>query len=530
MRPVLITLAFLSSTVLACQSPGDGSSSEAHLGGADVTLDGADQADAQPIDAPTGSDDGAPDSGDQGPGASCIPFTELCIGAKVYVCQGDGETVTLVEACAEGQECVDGACVTPCVPHCDGAECGDDGCGGSCGSCADGACEAGSCVVACQPDCAGLACGDDGCGGSCGTCGSGTSCGGGQCVADCVPACSGKVCGSDGCGGSCGGCPSGHSCNDGQCLAPIPSFGVLATQPVKADDCSVTTDEQGTVFWAINPPGTANNEYWRLNADNTQTLMLVKHHFDDDDFAFEGGLYHAHQAGPARYPTNSVAAQLNWSGTWASYAVASCGGFDGSENLRLGDSIYYLCDDAIRTSTISPFDGPNLQLGPVVMPVDATARNLDGYGDILVWRTTDPWETHWMDVNEPGTKHLVTGDCDGRSATTDGAYLYCTTYAAFHKMDLQTGAYVASWPKEDDLYDERLFYHDGFVYVTSRFTGAAHTIRRFSVDGGPVQTLVDSAEFDTFGDLAFSDDAAFACGMRHVSGEHTAVVLKFPLE
>lgn len=35
---------------------------------------------------------------------------------------------------------------TSCRPNCTDRVCGDDGCGGSCGTCADGACEAGVCV------------------------------------------------------------------------------------------------------------------------------------------------------------------------------------------------------------------------------------------------------------------------------------------------------------------------------------------------------------------------------------------------
>jgi len=94
-----------------------------------------------------------------------------------------------------------------CTPSCVGLECGPDGCGGTCGTCATGACVGGACT--CTPDCVGRTCGDDGCGGTCGTCTTGT-CVGGTC--SCTPNCTGRTCGDDGCGGSCGTC--GSLCTD----------------------------------------------------------------------------------------------------------------------------------------------------------------------------------------------------------------------------------------------------------------------------------------------------------------------------
>jgi hypothetical protein len=58
--------------------------------------------------------------------------------------------------CFEAATCAqiaDGVCGSgSCAPSCSGRECGDDGCGGSCGSCADGVCDAsGTCSAGC-PD------------------------------------------------------------------------------------------------------------------------------------------------------------------------------------------------------------------------------------------------------------------------------------------------------------------------------------------------------------------------------------------
>ncbi|MEC9072804.1 MAG: hypothetical protein VX938_10510, partial [Myxococcota bacterium] len=87
---------------------------------------------------------------------------EACEEAGVQICAEDGLGVLICEeaqpgclrlsqpeACADGELCLDGVCMTPCVPDCVGKACGDDGCGGSCGPacdddnpCTDDACAA----------------------------------------------------------------------------------------------------------------------------------------------------------------------------------------------------------------------------------------------------------------------------------------------------------------------------------------------------------------------------------------------------
>jgi hypothetical protein len=111
-------------------------------------------------------------------------------------------------ACATGQACIDGTCVSSCVPDCTDRECGDDGCGGSCGSCGSNEeCDDGTCVSSCVPDCTGKACGaSDGCDGICldGFCGSNEVCLAGVCHRQCLT------------DGDCGSKP-GAWCIDGAC-------------------------------------------------------------------------------------------------------------------------------------------------------------------------------------------------------------------------------------------------------------------------------------------------------------------------
>ncbi len=187
--------------------------------------------------------------------------------------------------CAEGQECMDGACLTPpsgpgceviegvagcggcdceacvcemdawccnnewdaiCVGECQDCgfclletECGNGICepGEDCALCAgdcpckpghwcnEGTCEEGECPVQCD----GKECGDDGCGGSCGECGEGTTCFEDLC---CTPWCGGMICGDDGCGGLFGECAEGDECIAGACMAPPSGPGCEPTEGV----------------------------------------------------------------------------------------------------------------------------------------------------------------------------------------------------------------------------------------------------------------------------------------------------------
>ncbi len=143
-------------------------------------------------------------------------------GCAGKVCGDNGGGYSCGE-CAEGLECVEGACQGACVPACDGKVCGDDGCGKTCGECDAGEeCSATfTCEKVCVPVCDGKDCGPDGCDGECGTCGEGLECGtNGVCEAACTPQCDGKECGLDGCGGECGTCAEGKACSEaGLCVA-----------------------------------------------------------------------------------------------------------------------------------------------------------------------------------------------------------------------------------------------------------------------------------------------------------------------
>lgn len=142
--------------------------------------------------------------------------------------------------CADGLVCTNGFCGRAALPEgcpaprptmcgisCTNTTSDRANCG-SCGNaCATGqACLGGTCVTpdgGCISSCAGLACGPGSCGvGSCGTCPSGTTCNAGSCVSSC--SCAGRACGMDTCGtGSCGTCPSGQTCSSGSCETPTPT-------------------------------------------------------------------------------------------------------------------------------------------------------------------------------------------------------------------------------------------------------------------------------------------------------------------
>ncbi len=170
---------------------------------------------------------------------ACTPPTGGC-GDQICGADEDCEGCPADCGCADGEACVEGACV--CTPDCEGKVCGDDGCGGSCGDCEEGsACREGSCEVEgpscgdrvcdptegcadCPEDCGGC-CGDGACvavqGENCATCGRDCGCGDGEvcdferrdCGPACTPDCTGRRCGSDGCGGTCGECPGAQACS-----------------------------------------------------------------------------------------------------------------------------------------------------------------------------------------------------------------------------------------------------------------------------------------------------------------------------
>jgi hypothetical protein len=158
--------------------------------------------------------------------------------------------------CAEGTQCVSGACEPgPCVPDCAGKACGPDGCGGACGTCVEGwMCRDGACapVQVCVSDCEGRECGPDGCDGVCGTCVPPKKCNDeGRCYEPetCIPSCGDRECGTDGCGGVCGRCGQGETCVDGACVVGVPDAGA-------AGDAGGTADrDSGPAGEAVADPG-----------------------------------------------------------------------------------------------------------------------------------------------------------------------------------------------------------------------------------------------------------------------------------
>jgi hypothetical protein len=174
----------------------------------------------------------------------CPAGARQCVGSVVMGCRTDGSGWAVLEECAEGVPCVNGACATTCEPKCAGKQCGDDGCQGSCGSCPEGqeCSNSGQCL-----------------GGFLTPCADGAECASGFCVPykegktvctvfcdgpcpadrwsckqvdearpdlvyvcawdpDCKEQCEGKQCGDDGCGGLCGLCDQGWSCQDFRCV------------------------------------------------------------------------------------------------------------------------------------------------------------------------------------------------------------------------------------------------------------------------------------------------------------------------
>ena len=121
------------------------------------------------------------------------------------ICAVDGDADSCLDwknlaACATGQSCSNGECVSGCTNECSST--GSKRCNGqnseSCGNYdADSCLEWGSSTF-CKTGCNNAT---------------------GSCNTTCTPLCSGKQCGPDGCGGSCGTCPNRKSCNTfGQCV------------------------------------------------------------------------------------------------------------------------------------------------------------------------------------------------------------------------------------------------------------------------------------------------------------------------
>lgn len=136
--------------------------------------------------------------------------TECVSGTELRACREDG-TWGPSAACAEGEACVDGACL-------------DDSCDPACGDgerCVDGACV----EATCAPDCTGderCVAGTCRCGGG-PRCEAGSTCASGECVPDgCDPACpAGHVCEAGTC--RCGegaACTGTQICVDGSCVEP----------------------------------------------------------------------------------------------------------------------------------------------------------------------------------------------------------------------------------------------------------------------------------------------------------------------
>ncbi len=189
-------------------------------------------------------------------------------------------------------------CMAYCEPDCADKECGGDGCDGSCGECAEGdACINAACVtdpcegidffgccdsqilrwcqdgVAFDKDCTKMTgdCGWSEKGGeyNCGTDGDEDPSGAHlkPCPGACTPDCDGPdgpiQCGDDGCDGTCGTCGDGEVCQDGACEeeAPVAEPGQDTIAPDTAPDtggeipppaknnsggCTATTTPTGT--------------------------------------------------------------------------------------------------------------------------------------------------------------------------------------------------------------------------------------------------------------------------------------------
>lgn len=99
----------------------------------------------------------------------CDGDTILCDGACIDASADPRNCGECGFICDGEFRCIDSDCVR-CEPQCTGRECGPDGCGGSCGTCAEGACNDGQCPGSiggwtCDPSFKG---GEDGCDCGCG--------------------------------------------------------------------------------------------------------------------------------------------------------------------------------------------------------------------------------------------------------------------------------------------------------------------------------------------------------------------------
>ena len=225
-------------------------------------------------------DEDCPDTGEACTAYACVE-SECVLGNRP-----EGEACD-TDACMSGQTCLEGTCQggKPAPPACDVDTCVPDACGNPCAcaeglECVDGACEAAACgdltyegccmpgetvVVWCENDevnevdcgendaictwseanafyacgaadtppvsgpsefpylcagetcdgsCEGKSCGSDGCGNSCGACGDNAYCVDGACQ-EC--SCEGLECGLDPCGNECGTCEGDAICLDFVC-------------------------------------------------------------------------------------------------------------------------------------------------------------------------------------------------------------------------------------------------------------------------------------------------------------------------
>jgi len=194
------------------------------------------------------------------------PCTEdLC-----FVGQGcSNDPVLNGTPCGNGLICMDGVCISGCVPDCDGKSCGDNGCGGSCGTCDDanpctddlcldggacshpainpgqgcvvpgicsGICQAGICTEAAVELCNGQ---DDDCDNQVDEgdiCQPGWSCVDGECVEECSAVNGGWT--AWGCGDCNAECGGGQQICSRACTNPGPSCGGA---PCAGDDTEILT-------------------------------------------------------------------------------------------------------------------------------------------------------------------------------------------------------------------------------------------------------------------------------------------------